>query len=114
MHPDEKAAPQPPLSVGDLVVDVSKGTVTAAGKPLGATATEAALLFHLGRRAGHIVRKEELFAACWDEAADETSSVVELRLAQLRQKLRKAGSTAEIRSLRLGYLLESVEAGEAE
>lgn len=94
------------LSLADLVIDEGKVSVTRAERPITLTPKEFSLLTYLVRHAGRVVPRSEIFEHCWDEYADPTSNVIEVRMRLLRQKLgeppllhtvRGAGYVADVR-----------------
>ncbi len=94
-------------TLGDLTVDVARVSACRNGRVLSLTPKEFALLDHLVRNAGRVVSRGELLEHCWDEFADPSSNVIEVRIRLLRAKLgdppllhtvRGAGYVAEERS----------------
>jgi DNA-binding response OmpR family regulator len=77
------------ISFDNVCVDLLKGTVTRAGKPVHLTRCElrtVELLLHAG---GRVVRHEELLSrACGDEG-DRPSQTVKGHISQVRRKLEK-------------------------
>jgi DNA-binding response OmpR family regulator len=51
------------LRLGDLVIDRRHRTLTVRGEPVALTATELALLTHLGGSAGQVLTREQLLTA---------------------------------------------------
>jgi len=75
------------LRRGDLELDPGRLVATRAGRDLGLTPREFAVLELLVRAEGRIVSAEELLAKAWDENADPFTSVVRVILSRLRRKL---------------------------
>ncbi|OLE21883.1 MAG: DNA-binding response regulator [Actinobacteria bacterium 13_1_20CM_3_71_11] len=80
------AAP-PVLTVGDLVLDQAKRTVTRAGKPLELTRKEFGILEELAKARGAVVSSEELLERVWDAHADPFTTTVRVTVMTLRRKL---------------------------
>jgi len=76
-----------PIRVGDLVVNVTDGTVHRAGEELALTRTEFQLLSTMAAHPGRIFSRETLLAEVWgyDELPD--SKVVDMHVHRLRLKL---------------------------
>jgi len=95
---------QPLLELGDIVLDPARVTVTRAGRSLTLTPKEFSMLGYLIRHAGRVVSRTELLEHCWDEFADPSSNVIDVRIRLLRSKL---GDPGIIRTVRGGgYLAE--------
>ncbi|WP_040157625.1 response regulator transcription factor [Mobilicoccus massiliensis] len=94
------------LSLGDVEIDLARVEATRGGRSMLLTPKEFALLVHLVRNAGRVCSRSELLEHCWDEYADPSSNVVDVRIRLLRGKLgeppiihtvRGAGFVAEVR-----------------
>jgi DNA-binding response OmpR family regulator len=97
-------ARQPLLELGDVSLDPARMTVTRAGEPLTLTPKEFSVLGYLIRQAGRVVSRTELLEHCWDEFADPSSNVIDVRIRLLRSKL---GEPPIIHTVRGGgYLAE--------
>lgn len=79
------------LSVGDLVVDVHRRTVTVGGTAVRLTRREFDLLAYLARHAGRVVPREELLTEVWREAYRD-SQTIDVHLSGLRRKLGERGA----------------------
>jgi two-component system copper resistance phosphate regulon response regulator CusR len=94
------------VTVGDLVVDTHAQRATRAGRDLGLTTKEYAMLEYLARRAGCVVGRAELSEHVWDENHDPLSNVIEVYIARLRKKVDGAGGPPLIATRRgAGYIL---------
>ncbi|MGG5260333.1 response regulator transcription factor [Phycicoccus avicenniae] len=82
-----RAAAAPVVALADLTLDPASMTAARGGRELVLTAKEFALLEHLLRHAGRVVSRSELVEHCWDELADPSSNVVDVRIRLLRGKL---------------------------
>jgi DNA-binding response OmpR family regulator len=75
------------LTVGDVVVDLTRREVTRAGRPIMLTRKEFAVLEALLLAGGAVVSAEELVDRVWDEHLDPFSNIVAVTVARLRRKL---------------------------
>jgi DNA-binding response OmpR family regulator len=75
------------LTVGDVVLDAARHTVTVAGRPLSLTPKEFGVLEYLMTRPGHVVSSEELLEHVWDANADPFTQTVRVTVGTLRRKL---------------------------
>ena len=97
---------EPTLTLGDLVVEPGTMSATRAGRDLGLTAKEFAVLRYLVTERGRIVSRSELIEHCWDERVEPLSNVVDVKVAGLRRKL---GEPALVHTVRgAGYLASTV------
>jgi DNA-binding response OmpR family regulator len=78
------------LAVGELHIDLDGGLVVAAGRTLTLSVREYRLLCELARRAGRIVRREELYAAAWGAELREGDRSIDVYIHKLRVKLESA------------------------
>jgi len=94
------------LTLGDIEIDPARVRATRAGRSILLTPKEFGLLAYLVRHAGRVVSRTELLEHCWDEFADPSSNVIDVRIRLLRGKLgdppvihtvRGAGFVAELR-----------------
>ena len=77
---------------GDLVFDSRRAEVTAAGKPISATATERAILEVLMRAAPGVVSRRVIADQVWPDDLDGVgSNTIDVHMARLRSKLAWAG-----------------------
>ena len=98
------------LQLQNLSLDPVTRQVRRAGRDLGLTAREYALLLVMIKRPGHVFSREQLMREVWnDESAN--SNVVEVYVRYLRQKLEVEGQsrlllTVRGRGYRLGPMSE--------
>lgn len=93
------------LRSGALELFPAARRAEASGRELVLTAREFELLEYLLRRAGTVVRREELLGAVWGYSGGEETRTVDVHIRSLRAKLGEAGKL--IRTVRgAGYLLE--------
>jgi len=91
------------LTVGDLVLDAARHTVTLAGARLALTPKEFGVLEYLMTRPGHVVSSEELLEHVWDANADPFTQTVRVTVGTLRRKLGEGSiETVVGRGYRLG------------
>lgn len=95
------------VHVGDLSLHRVQHEVHCHGNPVTLTARQYALLEFLAMRAGETVTRPILLEHVWHLQFDPGSNVVDVHVAQLRKRLREAGSTVDIRTVRgEGYSLD--------
>lgn len=94
------------LSYADVEMDRIRHVATRAGEPLKLTPREFQLLEHLLLHAEEVVRRTELLEKVWDLTFDPMSNVVDVHVANLRQKLRDEDRPPLIHTVRgVGYVL---------
>ncbi|MEV0272609.1 response regulator transcription factor [Hamadaea sp. NPDC050747] len=93
------------LRCGDVELDGSRHRVTRDGVLLTLTRKEFLILERLMTEAGTAVSRPELVAYAWDEMADPASNVLDVTIAQLRQKLREPAVIHTVRGF--GYRIAS-------
>jgi DNA-binding response OmpR family regulator len=95
----------PRLTCGDLLFDPSTRELWKAGQAVPVTATEAALVELLLRRAPSVVTRHTIAVQVWDDESDAVgSNTIDVHVARLRTKL--SGSQARIETVRgSGYRL---------
>ncbi|GAA3793780.1 response regulator transcription factor [Cellulomonas soli] len=104
----QPAPTQDRREVGEVVVDVVRRRVLAAGVEVHLTATEFDLLAHLVGAPGRVWQREELLSAVWGYSAQAGTRTVDVHVAQLRAKL---GPASPIRTVRgVGYAADEVPA----
>ena len=97
------AAPPPELASGDLSLDPFRRVAFRAGRPLGLTRKELAVLECLLAAEGKPVSAEELLETVWDDGADPFTATVKTTMRRLRAKL---GDPPVIQTVReIGYLI---------
>jgi len=77
----------PELAVGDIVIDLSRRTVTRCGRTIHLTRKEFGVLEVLATSDGRVVSSEELLERVWDEMADPFTNAVRITMMTLRRKL---------------------------
>lgn len=91
------------LHVADVTIDIARHEAARAGRDLGLTGRELAVLVHLAKRRGAFVGAEELLEHCWDAHADPFTASVRVIVSRLRRKL---GEPPLIETVaRVGYRL---------
>lgn len=95
------------LTVGDLVVNVSRHEATSGGKPLTLTAKEFALLQYLARHPGIVLSREALLREVWGYDYPIGTRTVDVHISWLRQKIERnpARSTSILTVRGHGYRL---------
>jgi DNA-binding response OmpR family regulator len=95
----------PVLECADLRFDPSTRELTVAGRTVGTTATETALVELLLRRSPAVVSRRTIATQIWDDEADAVgSNTIDVHIRRLRTKL--AHSVARVETVRgTGYRL---------
>ncbi|MBY0523691.1 MAG: response regulator transcription factor [Gemmataceae bacterium] len=75
----------------DVVLDLAINRAERAGKPLGLTAREQALLLHFMRYPGEVLSRTRLYEQVWQEHYDGLSNTLEVHVMELRRKLEAHG-----------------------
>lgn len=95
------------LRVGDLFLDPGTRRVTRAGKEVGLSPKEFALLHELMRFPGQPLSRTHLIEHVWDFAYDGASNVVDVYIGYLREKVDRPFARSSIRTVRgAGYCIE--------
>ena len=102
------------LTVGDLVHDPARKTVTRDGEEIDLTTRELALMAFLMRHAGDPVTKAQILGNVWDFAFEGDSNIVEVYIGRLRRKVDRPSDESRIETLRgRGYRLRLPGQGDA-
>ncbi len=80
-----------PVRFGEVVVDLHRGDVTRAGRPVELSAKEYGLLAYLVHHPGTLVSRATLLRDVWGYDALPDTRTVDVHLASLRHKLGDAG-----------------------
>jgi DNA-binding response OmpR family regulator len=78
------------LRVGELEVRPEEGLVLVRDRPLTLSVREFGLLVALVRRAGHVVRREDLYELVWRAPLRVGDRSIDVYVHKLRQKLELA------------------------
>jgi two-component system OmpR family response regulator len=103
-----RGAPERPavLTVADLELDPATRVVTRAGRRIGLSAREFAVLEFLVRRAGEVITRAELLDHVWDQNYQGSTNVVDVYIGYLRRKLDAPFGEPLIHTVRgAGYVL---------
>src|SRR5262245_14133613 len=94
------------VRVGDLELDPARFQARRAGRSLGLTAKEFAILEYFVRHAGELVTRSMLLESCWDASYDGFSNLVDVHVGRLRRKLDVPGTQPILHTIRgAGFLL---------
>ncbi|MEU8180980.1 winged helix-turn-helix domain-containing protein [Micromonospora sp. NPDC049047] len=94
------------ISLGDLVIDPRDHLVTWRGQPLTLTRLERNLLTHLATAPTGVWTYQRLFESVWGAAYLGDTSILHSAVKRLRHKLRAAGATVRVHTVRgIGYRL---------
>ncbi|MEU6537944.1 response regulator transcription factor [Streptomyces sp. NPDC047000] len=100
------AAPGAVATVGDLVLDATRHSVSVGGVPVELSPTEFRLLATLVAAGGAVVSRRDLVRAAWPDGAHVSDNTLDQYLSRLRRKLREAGSALSLRTARgIGHRL---------
>ncbi|MBS0418530.1 MAG: response regulator [Proteobacteria bacterium] len=94
----------PKITFGDLELDTTRKSATAAGKMLELSQREWAILECLILNAGHIVSKSRLMSTIADWSEDLTLNAVEVYVSRVRAKLGGAAVISTVRGM--GYRID--------
>ncbi|MEJ2709014.1 MAG: response regulator transcription factor [Anaerolineales bacterium] len=102
---------EPPVRVGNLMIDAASHTVTLSGQPLDLTPREFDLLYALALDAGHVVSVDDLLARVWGAEFVGQPQVVYVHIRWLREKIEEDPNHPKlIHTVRgVGYKLEIPE-----
>ena len=102
------------INVADLTIDTRGQRASRAGRPVGLTTKEYALLEYLARNAGRVMGREEIAEHVWDETFDPFSNLIEVYINRLRRKIDGASAEPLIHTRRgAGYVLREASDEEA-
>ena len=93
------------MTLGNLVLDRDRFEARIDGKRVELTFMEFTLLDVLIRRAGRVVRREELLAAMWGSASPRLVGRLRVHMSRLRKKVAGASPWAIRTVQRRGYAL---------
>jgi DNA-binding response OmpR family regulator len=104
-----RRAPQPPMVIGDLTLDVERRAASLKKQPLALTPTEFDLLLSLARDCGCIKTREQLLLEVAERDFEAFDRSIDVHISSLRRKLgddsRKPNLILTIRSA--GYMLQN-------
>lgn len=75
------------LSIGDLVLDTSKKTVTRAGKTIELTGKEYSILEYLMQSKNRILSREQIKTHVWDYDYEGDSNIIDVLIKNIRKKI---------------------------
>jgi len=96
------------LRMGDLEVDLARRSARRGVRHLELTPREFELLILFLRHPGRVLAKSEILARLWGYDAEVDENIVEVYVAQLRQKTEQGGAPRLIHTIRgVGYVLRT-------
>jgi DNA-binding response OmpR family regulator len=99
---------QDELTVGELVLDLSRHEARRGEKTIELTAKEFDLLAYLMRNSGRVLSKDQITEHVWGYDSQATSNVVEIYIHYLRDKIDRGFARPLIRTIRgVGYTIKS-------
>ena len=94
------------IAIQDLALDTRGQRVSRAGRSIGVTTKEYALLEFLARNAGRVIGRAEIAEHVWDESFDPFSNLIEVYINRLRKKIDRPGLEPLLHTRRgAGYFL---------
>jgi two-component system KDP operon response regulator KdpE len=81
------SAGEPVITVGELVVDLEKRTVSVAGKPVHLTPHQYELLRLLALNEGKLLTQRMLLREVWGPGYDRAANLLHVNVSQLRRKI---------------------------
>ncbi len=101
-----RGEPREMITVRTVTLYPAARKVESSGRDVQLTAKEFNLLEYLMRRAGTVIRREELLEAVWGYSGGEETRTVDVHIRSLRLKLGEEGG-AVIKTVRgVGYMAE--------
>lgn len=95
------------LSVGDLVLDVTRHRAHRGTRRLELTPKEFSLLAFLMRRTGEVVTRRVICEIVWEMHFDPGTNVVDVHIRRLRSKVDDFSDTKLVHTVRgMGYVVE--------
>jgi two-component system KDP operon response regulator KdpE len=89
-HAARAEAPVSLIRTGDLLIDLTRRTVSRAGQPVRLTPTEYTLLRVLASNIGRVLTHSALLREVWGPGAQHDTQLLRGFIAQLRQKIEPA------------------------
>ena len=100
------------ISVDDLVLDRMRHSVSRAGKQIGLTQREYAVLEYLMRNAGRTVTRTMVVEHVWNLGFEGLTNIVDVYINYLRAKIDQGAGNPLIHTVRgVGYSIASAESG---
>ena len=94
-------------SLGGVRLDMAARRATTNGVAITLTETETKLLEHLMANPGRALERDTLFTTVWGYDSEFNSNSLEVMVYRLRNKIKQAGGSMVIRTLRgYGYVAE--------
>lgn len=94
------------LQLGNVALNTTTRTVTVGGQHVEVPPREIALLEHLLRRAGHVVRRDQLEDSLYALSDGVTPNALEVAVSRLRRRFQTAGADIQLKTAHgIGYAL---------
>ncbi len=108
-QPEDDGGPATVFTFGDVELDVTRGEVRRAGRPVDVTLTEFKLLTVLVQNRGRVLSREQLIDAAWGPGIFLSDRTVDNHVVGLRKKIERVpGEPRHLVSVRgLGYRLDA-------
>ena len=99
------------LLSGGVAIDLLSRNVTVAGETVRLSTTEFELLAHLMRNEGRVLSRDQILRVVWGYQHDPGTNVLDVYVGYVRRKLRAAGATGKIVTVRSrGYRFDGERA----
>ena len=110
---ERASEPRDRIEVGDLVLDVPRLRVTAAGRPVDLTPTEFSILATMAREPGRVFTRSQLLDAVHGVAFDSYERAIDAHVKNVRRKLEPEPSRPRylLTVYGVGYRIAEPEAG---
>jgi DNA-binding response OmpR family regulator len=95
MRPGPEQETEPPLEVGDLLIDFDKRTVEVRSAEANLTFVEFEILGALARNPGRVFTRDQLLARVWGDAAYRDPRTIDVHIRHLREKLERDAKAPE-------------------
>ncbi|WP_027482490.1 response regulator transcription factor [Deinococcus pimensis] len=96
--------PRSLLTLGELELDIVRRTARHEGRPLKLSPKEFEILALLMQKPGRVYSREEIVASLWSGQPPPGAGLIEVHMANLREKLRACGAFGVLRTVRgVGY-----------
>jgi two-component system, OmpR family, response regulator len=95
MRPAPEQDSEPPLELGELVVDFDKRAVEVRGDEANLTFVEFEILGALARNPGRVFTRDQLLGRIWGDAAYRDPRTIDVHIRHLREKLERDAKSPE-------------------
>ncbi|MBX4198095.1 response regulator transcription factor [Candidatus Parcubacteria bacterium] len=98
------------LACGNIILNISTRKVYCSNKEVQLTLKEFNILEYFIRHPNQVLTRDEVLDHVWDYNFSSFSNIMDVHINNLRKKLKKAGDSASIETVRgVGYRLKVIE-----